>query len=403
MLKYIYTALAAGIIITMNILWGSVISWFLSLTILAIIVYFVVQLQLEDIVNTVFQKKQKDIGNDPGIGHKLFLFGKKWEGILKFTVLSVVFVLGVWCIYTTTHPFGNRTWFLNNDYHGLSNAGIAFQDQLFLESTATDSNARTGNITVKGNGSTASLQFDRFFIPVFKPVDGRKAALLNNIYPRPIRQSLQLSNADFDVTIQVAPYEPGFFRKLVSDEKDGLKFTVSLTGKNPEILSQWNVQAPYQDHITIITSDLNIGKQLFELLLNGRSFESGKPESYQVLEAMLQELGDSYLLAHFENTDKQYKFFPGKNVFENNYTVKIDGQPAAPQLKNTSGIAYAEKFYIGFSNHRKQLYIDRFDATGYPQSRKMDAALYFDYPNTYMLRSPGKTSSKAFYSTPTSS
>lgn len=390
MLKYIYTALAAGIIITMNILWGSVISWFLSLTILAIIVYFVVQLQLEDIVNTVFQKKQKDIGNDPGIGHKLFLFGKKWEGILKFAVLSVVFVLGVWCIYTTTHPFGNRTWFLNNDYHGLSNAGIAFQDQLFLESTATDSNARTGNITVKGNGSTASLQFDRFFIPVFKPVDGRKAALLNNIYPRPIQQSLQLSNADFDVTIQVAPYEPGFFRKLVSDEKDGLKFTVSLTGKNPEILSQWNVQAPYRDEITVISSDLNIGKQLFELLLNGRSFESGKPESYQVLEAMLQELGDSYLLAHFENTDKQYKFFPGKNVFENNYTVKIDGQPAAPQLKNTSGIAYAEKFYIGFSNHRKQLYIDRFDASGYPQSRKMDAALYFDYPNTYMLRSPGK-------------
>ncbi len=390
MIKYVYTFIIAAIIIVLNVLWGSVISWFLSLSIIAIIVYFVVQLQLEDIVNSVFQKKSKDISKDPHIGHRLFLFGKKWENILKFSLLAIVFILGIWCIKTTTDPMGNKTWFLNNDYHGISNTGITFDNKLNLHSTSTDSNAQSGSIAISTVGETSTIQFNQFFVPVFKTIEGRKAALLNNIFPQNITQSFRLSNADFDVNIAIKENEISFFKKIFTDQKDGLQFDISLTAKNKEMLEQWNLQAPYQDKITVLTSKINAGKQLFELLLNARAFSSEKPESYQVLEAMLQELGDSYFLAHYDNDKKQYRFFPGKNLFDNKFSVSIDGQTVSPQFSNNADISLAQKFYIGFANHRKQLYIDKYDNSNAPNTGKMNYALYFDYPNTYMLKSPGK-------------
>lgn len=389
MLKYIYTALAAGVIITLNVIWGSAISWFLSLTILAIVFYFVIQLQLEDIVNTVFEKKSKDITKDPNIGHKLFIFSKKWESILKFSALALVFVLGVWCINTTTNPMGNDTWFLNNDYHGLSNSGIAFNKQMKLVSTSTDSNARQGTIRFSDNNGNAQLRFEQFYIPVFKSLGDRKTTLLNNIFPQNIQQRIHFKNADFDVDIAISPYEVNFFKQLISNDKDGLTFDITLQCNNTELLSQWNLKAPYTDQINILSGEINIGKQLYELLLNARSFESQKPESYQVLETMLQELGDSYFLADHNEDEKSYKFFPGKQVIDNKYTVRIDGTQAIPQLTNTADIAFADKFYIGFNNYRKQLFIDRYDAANYQSDKRFTTALYFDYPNTYMLKSPG--------------
>ena len=390
MLKYIYAAIVAGIVVTLNILWGSAISWFLSLTILAVITYFILQLQLEDVVNHTFQTKKKDIAGDPAIGHKLFLFEQKWAALLKFSALAVVFAAGVYCIKTTTDPVGKKPWFLNNDYHGLSNAGIAFDDVLPLISTSTDSNTRGGSLSVKSEGNKASLQFNNYFVPVFKPLGEGKNELLNNVFPQPIRQSLKLTNGNFEISISVKPYEPGLFKKLFSDEQDGLAFDIQLVANNKELLEQWNLAAPFQDHIHVVTGPLETGRQLFELLLNGRTFESGKPETYQVLETALQELGESYFLVHYQGDEKQYRLFPSKGLFDNGYAVNIDGQAAAPQKTNATGIGNNEHFFIGFGNQRKQLYVAAFDASGYSLAKPFPHALYFDYPNTYMLSSPGK-------------
>lgn len=388
MAKYIYTFIVAAIIIMLNVLWGSVISWFLSLSIIAILVFFVVQLQLEDIVNNLLKKKSKDISQNPRIGHQLFLFGKKWESILKFALLSVVFILGVWCIKTTTDPMGKNTWLLNNDYHGISNTGITFDNKLALRSTSTDSNAQIGNIIINtANEDKATILFKQFYIPAFITLENRKHALLNNILPQNITQSFSLQNTDFEVTISVKEKNVSFINKIFTDKQNRLLFDIQLIAKNNEMLSQWNLQAPFQDKIHIETSEINIGKKLFELLLNAHTFESEKEESYQVLEAMLQELGDSYFLAHFENDKKYYRLFPGKNVFDNNYSILIDNQKITPQLSNSTSIDLDKKFYIGFANHRKQLYISKNNKLN---TTDLNYALIFDYPNTYLLKSPGK-------------
>lgn len=390
MLKYIYAAVIAGIIIYINFVWGSVISWMLSITIIAIIFYFVVQLNLEDTVNKVFQKKKKDISDDPQIGHKLYLFGKKWESILKFSALAVVFVAAAWSIITTTHPKGNDAWFLNNDYHGISNTGIAFDQTLPLKSASSDSNAMYGKIKVDATTNNAQLTFDQYFVPVLKPTDGRKGIILNNIFPQAIQQKITLQNSKFKVQLGIAAHEPNIFKKLFWSEKDGLLLTVDLEAYDANLLEEWNLTAPFKDQLNIKTSNIEIGRNFFEFILNNQDIASGQAESYQVLETLLQDLGDSYILVQNDNGNKSYKFFPSKKVFDNQFSVAIDGVVQKPMLTNNANIGFDEKFYIGITNFRKQLSVKTFNPQSYPQSLPFKYELAFDYPNTYMLKSPGK-------------
>src|SRR5690606_11670938 len=94
--------------------------------------------------------------------------------------------------------------------------------------------------------------------------------------------------------------------------------------------------------------------------------------------------GDSYVLVDYSNTTPQYKFFPGKTCIENNIQVSFDGQLVQPNTRNSASIANREQFYIGITNHRKLLYL------GESSIDKFTNALHFDYPNTYMLKSPSK-------------
>ncbi len=390
MLKYIYAAIIAAIVIVLNVLWGSVISWFLSITIITIIFFFIIQINLEDIVNAVFQKKGTEIAKDPSIGHQIFLFSKKWESILKFSSLAVVFIAAVWCVNITTNPYGNTPWFLNNDYHGISNTGIAFNKQLSLLSTSSDSNAMEGSIKVIADGTTNKLVFSNYYVPVLKVVDGRKTTLLNNIFPKPIAQQLNLSNDDFSLEMRISEHKVGFFKKIFSDEKEGMAIHLQMQCKDPEFLAHWNLNAPYKDSIVVIHPTLKYGINIFELLLNAGNFQSSKAESYPILEQLLLSLGESYLLVDYNADAPAYKFFPSRDVIQNNIIVSIDGSVVPAQIHNQASLGKDDKFFFGITNYRKQLYVGAFIDTVGAENSDMQHALYFDYPNTYMLKSPGK-------------
>lgn len=388
MLKYIYTALFAAIIITLNIMFGSLISWFLSITLIVIALYFVLQLNLEDIVNAVFEKNAERTKSEPQFGHKLYLFGKKWESILKFSCLTIVFVAAAVCTYFTMNPSGSNPWFLNNEYHGLSNTGIAFDKNLKLTSNSTDSNIANGSINITSTGTAQTLTFNHYYQPVVLANKDRKGSLLNNIFPQNITKNFGFQNNQNTIDLTIEELKPNLFQRVFSDDKNGLKFNIHIRSNNQELLEQYNLNAPFEDQITIESSNLKIGSSLFDLLLNARTFEASQNETYQILEQILMEFGASYILAHYENDQKNYRFFPGIDFFNNNYQFTVDGKTLKPQIKNSATIADEAKFYIGFNNYKKLLYFESVNTEAYALQTKT-TALIFDYPNTFMLKSPG--------------
>lgn len=384
MRKHIIAILITVSIIALNLIFGNIISWALSIIIIACIAYFVLQVGIEDKVNAVFAKS--DVQKNPEIGHQLFQFGKKWESILKFSMLTIVFLatsLGVW---RTMQPSGNSPWFLNNDYHGIYNDGIAFDKNLELYPTNDDD--ANAQLKFSATGPQYNIGFKEFYTPTFKLNEDRKSVLLNKLIQKPIAQSFSIQKDGTIIKVGVLPQEINFFSKLFTDKNDSYQYNISIQSTNQDWLHDFNLTAPFNDEITIEGTYLKSGMLLFDAILNHKAYSSGHEESYLLLEDFLIKLGSTYLLVDYGATEPQLFLFPSKDLANSGAKIWIDEQPTVI-LSNTQAALHAdEDFYIGFNNQKRKLRLAATDQQSYTQVKQANA-LYFDYPNTFLMRSPG--------------
>ncbi|RQO31553.1 hypothetical protein DBR32_06235 [Taibaiella sp. KBW10] len=386
MKKILFFGIPAATIIGLNIAYGSVLSWFLSITIIACLLFYVTKLGLENIINTKLQQYQQ---GDPRIG-KMVSFNNKWKSILNFGLLTVVFLSGVFAVYFTMNPQSDRAWFSNNEYHGLSNTGIAFNKSLNVYPILQDSASQNAKITFAASGNNqANITFSQFYQPVIQVNEEGEGRLLNNIFAQNITDHFTIKNAQNSIQVQVKETQYNFFQKLFGAPDGETEYIITLQSNDRELLDQYNLVAPYTDKITIKDNPLQKGMALFDLFLDAKNIQSGKAESYQVLESILLELGNTYLLADYDNKQKALKIFPDNSFFDNGYQLWVNGQAVVAKTTNTTSIPLNEQFYIGFNNSKKRLHIGSINNTDYAIDAQHNMALLFDYPNTYMLKSPG--------------
>jgi hypothetical protein len=208
-LRSLYIALPAIAIILLNIFWGSIISWALSICIIACLLYYFAQINIEHIV---YRKTNSIDATDAVKAHAAQVI-KKYKVILSFGLLTIAFVSSVICIYKTANPSGSHPWFFNNDYHGISNNGIAFNKSLSFTQKSDDSVGTTGKLNITQNGTDkATLHFSDFYEPVFVETNEDNIYTpVNNIFQQLFTRSFTISNGSNSIAVKMSEGSNGFF------------------------------------------------------------------------------------------------------------------------------------------------------------------------------------------------
>mgnify|MGYP003575056777 CR=1 FL=1 len=384
-LKGLYIILPIIAITLLNIFLGNVISGFLSVAIIAALVYYVFQINIENIIYHKLEASPSD-----EVKAKAAMVIKKYKMILSFLLMTVVFGSSIFCIYKTTNPTSDKPWFLNNDYHGISNNGITFNKSLSFYLANEDSLTTRGSVTISSSSSqNASLKFSNFFQPVFAQTQDEKVFTpINNIFPKLFKHNFKISNGLNTIDVALAESSKSFFDFGGSNK---ITYKISIASTDPALAEETNIAMPYADQIVIEDKALKEGKSLYNLFLNTPKFETGKNESYQVLEHILRQLGDSYLLVNTDGEQKSYSIFPSANFINNGYKMFAEQQAVAAQLSNTYTLAFDKKMYIGFHNIAEKAYITQVNNSDYALgSAGTSNTFIFDYPPVYLLSSPAE-------------
>lgn len=387
-LKSLYIAIPTIIIILLNIMYGSAISWMLSIGIIACLLYFFAQISIEQLI---FRKTNAEDVSDAVKAHAAKVI-KKYKILLSSGLLTVVFLSSVFCIYRTANPSGAHPWFFNNDYHAISNTGIAFSKELNLTERFEDSLESEGNIRITKDGaSSATLHFTNFYEPVFAETERPKKTFtpINNIFPQSFQKSFSISNGINTISVSLQSKPNGFFSFLSPNKKATELYDIQITSNDGRLAEEQNIRLPYSDHLQIEETELTEGKSLYNLLLNSRSFNSDKSESYAVLEFMLRQLGESYLLMNYSDLESGYSIFPSKDFILNGYKLTADGKIVAPKFQVKATVNFDKPFYIGFHNIQAKNFITSINNADYGINTSGNSiAFMYDYPASYLLSSP---------------
>ncbi|MFT4062217.1 MAG: hypothetical protein QM642_07665 [Edaphocola sp.] len=392
-LRAIYIGIPVLALTVLNLIWGSAISWMLCIAIAACLLYYFAQVNIEQLI---YRNTAKLEMTDAIKAHTAQVI-KKYKTILSFSLLTIVFLASAFTIYKTANPGGKHPWFFNNDYHALSNTGIAFDKDLQLH-TATTLHEPPDNMGISHSADGSRLAFNKCYVPVFADAgfekrfrSGKKEVYtpLNNIFPVGLGNDFTIANQYNKLTFHCSEADGSlgdFFKK---GNRKRVKYTIDITSTDPRLAADENISLPFRDAVTVEDYALEEGKTLYNFLLNNRSFNSGKSEGYAVLNYVLQQLGNTYLLANHKSAEEQYiTLFPDRQFFENGYRLGIGAESQQPMLANSTMLPYNRKFYVGFHNTNQKAYISKIQSQEYHFGNKESAALMFDYPPAYWLSSP---------------
>lgn len=375
------------LIILLNVIWGSVISWMLSISIVACLLYYIAQINIEQLV---YRKTNNAPDSDALRMHVAGVI-KKYKAILTFTLLTVVFISSIFCIYRTTNPGGLNPWFFNNDYHGISNNGMVFQKSLVVDTKDG------GTFTIQKNGNEPTLVFNNYLKPVFVATEQVKVYTpVNNVYPNFFQQQFTIANGKNSLLVNIKKDDASFFSFLKKDKRRNITYEIELSSNDPFLAEMERIALPFKDKIELKDVELVEGKLLYNLFLNNPSFNSSRGEAYVVLEYMLRQMGDVYLLSNYNNSSMVgYSIFPSVSYVQNGYKLLSDGQPQAMQATVKASMALDKHFYIGFHNPNEKVLLTEVSADEYRLKEGANyTALLYDYPPVYLLTSPSTAQHK---------
>lgn len=382
----LYIALPALAIILLNLFLGSIISWFLSIAVIACLFYYFAQISVEGII---YRKTNVPEVSDTVKAQAAQVI-RKYKMVLSFSLLTVVFISSVVCIYRTANPSGKHPWFFNNDYHAISNNGIAFRKSMTMSLPADDSTGAKGRMTITAGTGSARLDFSNFYRPVFVQTEEEQLYTpANNIFPKLFRSGFRLYNGSGSLDVKIGEGSKGFFDFLKGGSK--VVYDIQVSCNDAAMRDELNIAIPFSDRIRVEEAAMHEGKSLYNLFLNSRGLSGGRNETYAVLEYVLRQMGESYLLVNHTTDGESYSIFPSADLILNGYRLEADGSQVAPLLHNQTTIPAGKKFYTGFHNLQEKLYLSALDGAEYGiAGRSGGMALVFDYPPAYLLSSPAE-------------
>lgn len=360
------------LIIIFNYIYGNAISGFLSVCITGSIIYYLFQMFFErNILNQV-----RNANGNPVAMQKAGRLTKRYRAMFNFLLMTALFVSAVICIRNVAMPREDKPYFYNNEYHAISNSSITFSNDLPLYKQ--DDVMEGGKIVLQNAGKNVTLQSQNYYKPIF--VEGKEPGryqLVNKIYNKKIKNEFGFSNGGTSVKIQIA--EKSQWLKKLMGKAGASIYTVSISSNESELFGDQG--GTVNETFTFSGPALKKGMSLYNLMFEQEIIQAPSPATMQVLQHLMQEFGNSYLLAANEDESGGYYYFPTKSFIDNGYKLTIENQTVPAAVSNKASIAKDQFFYIGFNNSKEKMMV-----TSVADSKT--ASLIFDHPSKYWLSVP---------------
>jgi hypothetical protein len=379
-LKQISLLAFSIILIAVNYFWGNAISTLLTVTIVGSCAYYLAQLYTEQLV----QNKAKDLAptNTDGL-YQLGQFATQRANLYSLLLYSIVFIFSIIAIKKVVNPTGNNAWFLNNDHHAISNTAIAFTNQLqFSATNHTDSNTVNSSLVFSKQKNGVGIQTNNYYTPIFvEQIAGQKKySIANPVFKTAITNNFALQNSTTSIAVKLSQATQSWWQQL--SKPAAVTYNIQLRCTDAQVLADLHLPNPYADDIVISDEELQYGKSLYNLFVNTTNYTSSKTETHQLLEHLLAQIDDTYLLANYNNAgNKTLLLYPDAQCIKLQYQLVVDAHAESAATQTATTIAQQQFFYIGFNQASQKMSFTNLDN---------HLALQFNFPQQYLLSHPGQ-------------
>lgn len=368
----------------LNYLYGNAISIFLSFSILNILLFYVTRIQFERSLSNNyfiehFYPQLLNQGDESAFIAKNYQLNRLARLLLPALFLTILFISSLFTLKRVMSPGNKFPYFLNTDYHTISQTGIAFTDHLSLVKLDKDSttNSSASSVDLRYTHDNCKLVFNSFFTPTFEVI-GKHARPINDIFPVQIDHQFSLHDASSALNWQIEQLN-----------EDQVKYTIDLKCADSELLKEFNLSSPFEDKIVVQDDYLNRGKSLYTILIANTQFTSNKVESKQLLEAILLRMGSGHLLRHYDAQEKAQglSFFPSSKFIEEGFNFQVQGKNIPVRQNIEFSLNKQTYFFIGFNQQQHKMCVADLNPSQFNiQQGNLQHALYFDYPSKYSLK-----------------
>lgn len=372
-IRTILLLLLGVIVIGLNIFYGNAISGFLGVCIIGSILYYIFQMYFE---RNITEQVRTAGGNTSVLVRAAYKTGR-YRALFNFLFFTTLFVSSIICIRNVVMPRMGHPYFMNNEYHAISNSGIEFKNALPLFTRAHQD--VSGKMVLTPSGSQVTLTTQQFFTPIFVADGEDKYRLVNKIFDKRIEKGFTISNGKTTIHIDIEN-DQSFFGKVLGRRPSAL-YHVRLESSQSELFGIDNGAATITDAFTFRSPFLKEGMSLYNLLFQQTLVTEPTSEGMQVMQEIMQEIGESYLIADHHDKSDGYYFFPNKLFVDASYKLMVDGVPVTQNISASGAIPMQKFFYIGFHNAREKMQIVPSDKAGY-------VTLTYDHPPMYWLSAP---------------
>ncbi len=361
----ILLAIGIGII---NYVYGNAISTMLSITIIASLIYFVVQIGVERIIEAEIKSVENTKQN-------LALIARKSKRIYVSTALLLLAITAISCIWNTkriTNPSVSKPWFYNIEQNAICNKAIGFSTTLQLQTAEPDSVNPTARYTFTKSGSTINARLVDVYEPIFKKVGTVKkqdvVTPINNIYAENIANTFTLKNTLTALTVNIS-----------DENKDDASatYSVNIATTDTNLLSLIKKQTSYTGSYTIKGRLVQKYMLLYNVLCDYKEMLQENAEATIVVEALLGELEETYFIANYNTAlQKSYSIFPAYACVQAGYNLG-----SAARITQTLSVDTNQYLYIGVNNAAQKFSFKNYNNT---------MALVFDAPSMHWLYGPSQ-------------
>lgn len=304
---------------------------------------------------------------------------RRVRAMAGFLLMTALYISAVICIRNTSMPRDHSPYFYNNEYHAISNSAIHFGHQLPLY-TKTDAE-QGAKVILKNSGDQVSIISQNYFHPIFaEGTEEGQYQLVNKIYPRRITRNFTFSNGKTYVSIDIRKNH-SWWKKLLGRSPKA-EYHVRIESLESELFGEQI--ARIKDEFTFRGPWLKEGMSLYDVMFEQEIIQAPGAEAMQVLQDMMQQIGQSYLIAD-RTGEEGFYFFPERAFLDNGFQLSIDGKEVAAQTSNEHQIGKGQYFYMGFHNHKEKMKVE-----DDPAEQAGKTMLVFDHSPKYWLSVPSE-------------
>ncbi len=378
-MKRILLILFVLLIAVLQFFYGSAISLFLTVLISSCIIYFLAQVSITKLITA---KLNQEANPSNELLRSAQLVKKKYNTWLPVVLMIGVFLASLFCLKSVVHPGRKHPYFTNNQYHAIANTAIAYNKNVTFTVPGTEEDEKfTANISREGDKNLVRL--NQFYLPIYKK-QGDNYTVANNIYPKALGSKLTIRNAATQLEISILDKGKNWKSLFKKNAKTKQAYSIKISSTDSNFRNEINGR---DGQLTFERSSLSEGMTLYNLILNNEKDAQAGADTYTLLERVLHELGDTYLLANQSEGGNYYTIFPSQDFVTNGYELYIDGQKQERKNSQVFELADNQNFYIDFHERGNAMSIVPAEKLSAGVTNKK-VALLFENPNYYPLNNP---------------